>query len=152
MYRFPSLGLGHYTLTATKPGFETYKQENITLAAEETRTVPLVLKVGQTQETVTVTTEAAAVQLSESKIASDITSKEITELPISGRNIFNLVSQTPGVTGIGQGRARAAPLTTTSSAWSMAGKPTPTASAGTPTPSTWIIPTPPAIPIRASIT
>jgi hypothetical protein len=102
VYRFPSLGPGRYTVTATKAGFETFKQENITLAAEETRTVPLVLKVGQTQETVTVTTEAAAVQLSESKIASDITSKEITELPISGRNIFNLVSQTPGVTGIGQ--------------------------------------------------
>jgi hypothetical protein len=102
VYRFPSLGPGQYTVTATKPGFETFKQENITLAAEETRTVPLVLKVGQTQETVTVTTEAAAVQLSESKIATDITSKEITELPLTGRNIFDLVSMTPGVTGIGQ--------------------------------------------------
>ena len=102
VYRFPSLGPGSYTLTVTKPGFQTFKQENITLAAEETRTVPLVLKVGQTQETVTVTTEAAAIQLAESKIASDITAKEINEIPLSGRNVFNLVSQTPGVTGIGQ--------------------------------------------------
>jgi hypothetical protein len=102
VYRFPGLGPGNYTLTTTKAGFETFKQQNITLAAEETRTVRLTLKIGQTQEVVTVTTEAAAVQLVESKISSDITSKEISQLPLSGRNVFNLVSQTPGVTGIGQ--------------------------------------------------
>src|SRR5450755_4231131 len=97
VYRFPGLGPGNYTLTTTKAGFETFKQQNITLAAEETRTVRLTLKIGQTQEVVTVTTEAAAVQLVESKISSDITSKEISQLPLSGRNVFNLVSQTPGV-------------------------------------------------------
>lgn len=102
LFRFPSLGLGKYTLTATKTGFQTVKQENIALAAEETRTVPLVLKVGAIQETVTITEDAAAIQLAESKIASGISSQEITELPLTGRNIFNLVSMTPGVTGIGQ--------------------------------------------------
>jgi hypothetical protein len=102
LFHFPSLGLGTYTLTASKQGFDTFKQENIALAAEETRTVPLVLKVGQAQETVTITADAAAIQLAESKIASGISSQEITELPLSGRNIFNLVSLTPGVTGTGQ--------------------------------------------------
>lgn len=102
LFHFPSLGRGTYTLTATKQGFQAFKQENISLAAEETRTIPLVLKVGQAQETVTITADAAAIQLSESKIASGITSEEITELPLTGRNIFNLVSLTPGVTGTGQ--------------------------------------------------
>jgi Carboxypeptidase regulatory-like domain/TonB dependent receptor-like, beta-barrel len=102
LFRFPSLGLGTYTLTANKTGFQTVKQENIGLAAEETRTVPLVLKVGQIQETVTITEDAAAIQLAESKISSGISSQEITELPLTGRNIFNLVSMTPGVTGTGQ--------------------------------------------------
>jgi hypothetical protein len=102
LFRFPSLGLGKYTVVATKTGFETVKQENVALAAEETRTVPLVLKVGQIQETVTITEDAAAIQLAESKIASGISSQEITELPLTGRNIFDLVSLTPGVTGIGQ--------------------------------------------------
>ncbi len=101
-YHFPSLGLGKYTLTATKQGFQTFKQENIALAAEETRTVPLVLKVGQVQETVTITEDTAAIQLAESKISSGIASQEITELPLTGRNLFNLVSMTPGVTGTGQ--------------------------------------------------
>jgi len=101
-FRFPSLGPGKYKLTASKAGFQTLNQENITLQAEEIRTVPLVLKVGQTQETVTVTAETAAIQLAESKIGADISSKEISELPMTGRNVFNLVSLTPGVTGVGQ--------------------------------------------------
>jgi len=101
-YHFPSLGLGKYTLTATKQGFQTVKQENISLAAEEIRTVPLTLKVGTVAETITITEDTTAVQLAESKIASGIGSQEITELPLTGRNIFNLVSMTPGVTGIGQ--------------------------------------------------
>jgi hypothetical protein len=131
LFRFPSLGLGKYTLTATKAGFQTVKQENIALAAEETRTVPLVLKVGAIQETVTITEDAAAIQLAESKIASGISSQEITELPLTGRNIFNLVSMTPGVT---------------------AARPTPTASEAMPTPSTSTIHTRRATPIRAYTT
>ena len=102
VFHFPSLGLGKYTLTASKSGFQSVKQENIALAAEETRTIPLTLKVGTVAETITITEDAAAVQLAESKIASGIGSQEITELPLTGRNIFNLVSLTPGVTGIGQ--------------------------------------------------
>ena len=102
LFRFPSLGLGTYTLTATKGGFQEIKQENIALSAEETRTVPIVMKLGEIQETVTITGDTAAIQLAESKISSGIASQEITELPLTGRNLFNLVSMTPGVTGTGQ--------------------------------------------------
>ena len=49
----------------------------------------------------TVTTEAAPIQLSEAKIASDISAQELHELPLAGRNILNVLGQTPGVTGVG---------------------------------------------------
>lgn len=100
-FRFPSLGPGNYQLKATKQGFQTLTQENVTLLAQEIRTVPLVMKVGQIQESVTVTSETAPVQLSEAKIASDISARELHELPLGGRNVLALLSQTPGVTGVG---------------------------------------------------
>src|SRR5712691_5816929 len=58
LFRFPSLPPGRYKLTATKQGFATTTQENITLAAEEIRTVPLALKAGAVTEVVTITAEA----------------------------------------------------------------------------------------------
>ena len=100
-FRFPTLPPGSYKLTATKPGFQTLNQENVSLLAQETRTVPIVMKVGQVQETVTVTSESAPIQLAEAKISSDISAQELHELPLAGRNILNVLGQTPGVTGVG---------------------------------------------------
>jgi len=101
LFRFPSLAPGRYKLTATKQGFATTTQENITLLAEEIRTVPLALKAGAATETVTVTAEANPIQLSESKVASDISAQEISQLPLPGRNVGNLLNVLPGVTGTG---------------------------------------------------
>lgn len=101
LFRFPSLGPGRYKLTATKQGFSTTVQENIVLLAEEIRTVSLALKAGVATETVTVTAEANPIQLSEAKVAGDISAQEISQLPLAGRNIGNLILQTPGVTGTG---------------------------------------------------
>jgi uncharacterized surface anchored protein len=42
-FRFPTLPPGSYKLTATKAGFQTLNQENVSLLAQETRTVPMVL-------------------------------------------------------------------------------------------------------------
>ncbi len=100
-FRFPSLGPGNYKLVATKQGFQTLTQENINLGAQEIRTVPMAMKVGQVQESVTVTTESTPIQLSEAKVASDISAREVRELPLAGRNVLNVLSETPGVTGVG---------------------------------------------------
>ncbi|HEU0048566.1 MAG TPA: carboxypeptidase-like regulatory domain-containing protein, partial [Nitrososphaera sp.] len=100
-FRFPSLPPGNYKVAASKSGFKTITQENVVLTAQEIRTIPMVLQPGQTQEVVTVTAEPPAIQLSEAKIASDISAREIRELPLPGRNVLSILSQTPGVTGVG---------------------------------------------------
>jgi hypothetical protein len=101
LYRFPALAPGHYRLTATKKGFAKTSAENIVLLAEEIRTVPLALKAGEVTETVTVTAETTPIQLSESKVGSDISAHELSQLPLAGGNLANLIQQTPGVTGVG---------------------------------------------------
>ena len=100
-YRFPPLGPGTYKITASAKGFVSVTQENITLGGSETRTVALVLKVGDVAEQVTITAEPPPVQLSEPKVGTSITSFEVRNLPMAGRNILDLVSLTAGVTGVG---------------------------------------------------
>src|SRR5215510_1003124 len=100
-YSFPTLPPGKYKLTVSAKGFASVTQENITLGAAETRTISLALKVGDVSETITVSSEPAPVQSSEAKVATNISTTEIRNLPMAGRNILDLVSLAPGVTGVG---------------------------------------------------
>jgi carboxypeptidase family protein/TonB-dependent receptor-like protein len=100
-YGFPTLPPGKYKITVLAKGFASVTQENITLGAAETRTISLALKVGDVSETVTVTSEPAPVQSSEAKVAANISTAQIRNLPMAGRNILDLVSLAPGVTGVG---------------------------------------------------
>src|SRR5215831_3442803 len=100
-YNFPSLPPGKYKIMVSAKGFASVTQENITLGAAETRTISLALKVGDVSETITVTSEPAPVQSSEAKVATNISTAQIRNLPMAGRNILDLVSLAPGVTGVG---------------------------------------------------
>jgi len=106
-YSFPTLPPGKYKITVSAKGFASVTQENITLGAAETRTISLALKVGDVSETITVSSEPAPVQSSEAKVATNISTTEIRNLPMAGRNILDLVSLTPGVTGVGNLSERA---------------------------------------------
>jgi hypothetical protein len=107
LFRFPSLAPGRYKLTVSLQGFATITQENINLLAEEIRTIPLALKTGSSSDTITITAEVNAIQLAEAKIGSDISEREIRDLPLPGRNVVSVLSQTPGVTGIGNASTNA---------------------------------------------
>ena len=100
-YSFPALPPGKYKITVSARGFASVAQENITLGGAESRTISLALKVGDVSETVTVTSEPAPVQSSEAKVATNISTAQIRNLPLAGRNILDLVSLAPGVTGVG---------------------------------------------------
>lgn len=109
-YSFPALPPGKYKITASARGFAVVAQENITLGGAETRSISLSLRVGAVTETVTVTSEPPPVQTTEAKVATNISSAQIRNLPMAGRNILDLVSLAPGVTGVGNRSANAGSL------------------------------------------
>jgi hypothetical protein len=59
------------------------------------------MKAGEVSETVTVPSEPSPLQRSEAKVATNISTAEIRNLPMAGRNILDMVSLAPGVTGVG---------------------------------------------------
>jgi hypothetical protein len=107
IFRFSSLGPGRYKLVVTKPGFQSIEQDSVALGGEEIRTLSVTLRPGASSDTVTITAEANPIQLSESKIGSEISAREISQLPLAGRNVGNLILQTPGVTGTGNASGNA---------------------------------------------
>ncbi len=96
-YEAPLLDIGTYTVTVSKTGFQTIRRENLALqTASETR-ADVVLPTGEITTEVTVTAEAPLVQTETSERGSVITGREVTELPLSGRNFTQLATLTPGV-------------------------------------------------------
>jgi hypothetical protein len=96
-YEAPLLDIGVYNVTVAKQGYQTVNRENIVLQIGARQTVDVTLPVAGAQAEVTVTAEQQLVQTESSDRGSVVTGREITELPISGRNFTLLATLTPGV-------------------------------------------------------
>jgi hypothetical protein len=104
-YNAPSLPAGRYTLTASPSGFKKTIAEGVDLHVSENRVVNLDLQVGQVTETVTITSDSAPVELRSGEVSSLISEKQVTELPLNGRNYAQLALMVPGVSPVTQAGA-----------------------------------------------
>src|SRR5947209_8896307 len=104
-YLAPSLPAGRYTITTAPSGFKKTLASGVDLHVGENRVVNLDLQVGQVSETVTVSSDAAPVETRSGEISSLITEKQVTELPLNGRNYAQLALMVPGVSPVTQNGA-----------------------------------------------
>src|SRR4051812_24286387 len=88
---------GQYLVEISRSGFATAKQK-ITLQTAQSAHLPAVLKPGQVSETVEVTGELPVVESTSSNVGEVIVGKQITDLPLNGRNFTTLATLVPGVT------------------------------------------------------
>ena len=96
-YDAPLLDIGRYKVTATKQGFQTTTNENIVLQTNDRVRVDLELKPGDISGVVTITAAAPLVETESSNRGAVVTGREVTELPLSGRNFTQLATLMPGV-------------------------------------------------------
>jgi len=87
---------GAYDLEVEAPGFQRYAQRGITLRVEDRLRVDVSMKVGQVTESVEVRSEAALIQTENNTLGRVIDENTIKQLPLRGRNAFELVLLTPG--------------------------------------------------------
>ena len=100
-YRVPTLPAGKYRVEASKEGFDTAVQSGVVVDVARVQAVPLQLRVGQVSTKVEVTEVPPVVETSEAHISELTTAQEVLALPLAGRNVLNVIAQTPGVTGSG---------------------------------------------------
>jgi hypothetical protein len=89
-YNIPSLIPGVYTITTSPGGFKKTIIPNVELHVSENKTVNIDLQVGQVTETVTITSDTATVETRSGEVSSLISEKQVTELPLNGRNYAQL--------------------------------------------------------------
>src|SRR5688572_28798544 len=103
-YRLIDLTPGTYSLTFTLPGFSTVKREGLVLGGTATLTVPVDMRVGGLEETITVTGETPVVDVQSVRRETVLSSDTIAAIPAT-RTVGSLLNATPGLTVDGNGVA-----------------------------------------------
>ena len=98
-YSFGNVLPGNYDLKVVAKGFRTSAVNNVDVSPNTVGRVDLRLEVGQLTEQVTVEASTVELQTDKSDTHSEIVSKEISSLPLSGyRNYQSLINLVPGAT------------------------------------------------------
>jgi hypothetical protein len=97
-FAFASVAPGEYQLLVRRDGFKQAERKNLNLTASERLSVgDIVLEIGNTSESVTVTAEGATVQTASSERSGVVTSAQVENILIRGRNVTSLLQLLPGV-------------------------------------------------------
>ena len=99
-YSIPNLLPGTYEVRTSSQGFSSEVKTGVTLTVGEQQVMDFTLQVGQTSQTVVVTTEAPNVELASSSISATVNSTTVRELPLNGRSWTDLAALQPGVSAI----------------------------------------------------
>ena len=96
-YLVPLLPVGTYDVQAKLAGFQTLVHKGITLTVGATPVVDFSLPVGKISETVTVAGEVSQVETQTAAVSSLVSSQQVSQLPLNGRNFTQLIGLAPGV-------------------------------------------------------
>ncbi|HEY7191048.1 MAG TPA: TonB-dependent receptor [Vicinamibacterales bacterium] len=109
-YRIIDLNPGTYSLTVSLPGFSTVKRDGIEIAGTAVLTIPIELRVGALEETITVTGETPVVDVQSTKRETVLSEEVISAIPAT-RTVGSLLNATPGLTVDGNGLAATPTMT-----------------------------------------
>jgi hypothetical protein len=97
-FRFANLAPGTYNLTVKASGFKSITQTGIIVAASETHNAGnIVLQIGATSDSVSVTAEAAQIQLASSEKSQTVDGNQLNDVTLKGRDLFGYMKLVPGV-------------------------------------------------------
>ena len=90
-----------YTLTVQAAGFKTFKQQGITLEVGQSATQNVALTIGSTEQ-IEVIAVAPLLQTDNANVGAEVSTKQVTELPLNLRNVFNFVELNSSVNKLSQ--------------------------------------------------
>jgi len=97
-YLVPLLPVSDYTVHVGFAGFQPAEQKDVRLQVDEHREVDFKLAPASVKESVEVTATAVAVETTNPTLGQVITSQQVAELPLNGRDFVQLATLTPGTT------------------------------------------------------
>ncbi len=96
-YGFPQVAVGLYRVEFDLTGFKKNLQRGVNVDLNQVVTVNSVLQIGQTKETVEVTSEAPLVDTTSTQLGAIMDSRQVANLPLNSRDTYQLLQLQPGV-------------------------------------------------------
>ncbi|MGI8494764.1 MAG: carboxypeptidase regulatory-like domain-containing protein [Pyrinomonadaceae bacterium] len=100
-FRFSNLDIGAYTVTITASGFKTFVANNVKIEISKEFSLAARLEVGGVQEVVNVTAGEEIINSTDAEVNSNVSRKQLDDLPSLGRNPLNFVPLQPGASSNG---------------------------------------------------
>jgi len=100
-FSFALLPAGTYSLSVSAAGFKSFRQDGIVLEVGQSASQMVALTIGASEQ-VEVNATAALLQTDNANIGAEVSTKQITELPLNLRNVFNFVELNSSVNNLSQ--------------------------------------------------
>jgi len=108
LYSIVNLVPGKYRVDVEKTGFKRTSRLDVVVEVQQTARIDLSMQVGDVSQTVEVNEETPLLQAETSSLGQVVEERKANELPLNGRNVFNLISLAPSV--VPQGGAGGTPV------------------------------------------
>lgn len=95
-YRFPYLRIGSYDVNVEAPGF-TAVNKHLSITVGQALELPVTLDVAGVSAQVSIDSEVPLIETVRTQVTETIRPREITDLPLNGRNYLDLALLVPGV-------------------------------------------------------
>ena len=108
LFQFVNVFSGQYRLDIEKAGFKHFTRDPVVVEVQQDSHIVATLPVGQVTESVEVTAETPLLQVETSSLGQVVEQRKANELPLNGRNIFNLITISPAA--VAQGGSGGTPV------------------------------------------
>jgi len=97
---FTNVPAGPYTLDAQASGFKREQRTGVVLEVNQNARVDFALPVGQVTDSVEVSGDVTQVDTHDVQLGGTVDSRRVRELPLNGRNVYDLMVLMPGVSNV----------------------------------------------------
>jgi hypothetical protein len=108
LYSFVNVLPGNYRLTVDKAGFKHFDRNPVVVQVQQDVHIDVTMEVGAQTQTVEVTAETPLLQSSSASLGQVVEQRKTNEIPLNGRNVFNLITLSPAA--IAQGGSGGTPV------------------------------------------
>ena len=104
-YVFTNVLPAVYDITVTATGFKAAIRKELQVQVNQNLRVDVQLEVGEVRQSVEITASAPMLESTNSKVGTVVETKQVTELPLNGRQFAQLILLTPGALPIALGQS-----------------------------------------------